>query len=96
MLILALPVAPFYQTPFEFTGTIHSLTFDVSGEVIEDSEAEMKRILRTPITQSSENQLGLIWISTLFRFAQLIPSFIPFRSVTETNFEWLSPRKNYL
>jgi len=39
------PVAPFYQTPFEFTGTIHSLTFDVSGEVIEDSEAEMKRIL---------------------------------------------------
>jgi arylsulfatase len=39
------PVAPFYTTPFEFTGTIHSVTFDVSGEVIEDREAEMKRIL---------------------------------------------------
>jgi arylsulfatase A-like enzyme len=39
------PVAPFYETPFEFTGTIHSVTFDVSGDVIEDSEAEMRRIL---------------------------------------------------
>ena len=39
------PVAPFYKTPFEFTGTIHSVTFDVSGDVIEDSEAEMRRIL---------------------------------------------------
>jgi arylsulfatase A-like enzyme len=39
------PVAPFYETPFEFTGTIHSVTFDVSGEVIEDKEAEMRRIL---------------------------------------------------
>ena len=28
------PVAPFYKTPFEFTGTIHSVTFDVSGDVI--------------------------------------------------------------
>jgi arylsulfatase len=39
------PVAPYYETPFEFTGTIHSVTFDVSGDVIEDSEAEMRRIL---------------------------------------------------
>jgi arylsulfatase len=39
------PVAPFYETPFEFTGTIHSVTFDVSGEIIEDSEAEMRRIM---------------------------------------------------
>ena len=39
------PVAPFYKTPFEFTGTIHSVTFNVSGDVIEDSEAEMRRIL---------------------------------------------------
>jgi arylsulfatase len=39
------PVAPFYETPFEFTGTLHSVTFDVSGDVIEDSEAEMRRIL---------------------------------------------------
>ena len=39
------PVAPFYETPFEFTGTVHSVTFDVSGDVIADSEAEMRRIL---------------------------------------------------
>jgi len=39
------PVAPFYETPFEFTGTIHSVTFDVSGDVIGDSEAEMRVIM---------------------------------------------------
>jgi hypothetical protein len=39
------PVAPFYQAPFEFTGTVHSVTFDLSGEVIEDSEAEMRMIM---------------------------------------------------
>jgi arylsulfatase A-like enzyme len=39
------PVAPFYETPLEFTGTIHSVRFDVSGEVIQDSEAEMRRTL---------------------------------------------------
>ena len=39
------PVAPFYETPFEFTGTLHSVTFDVSGEVIKDDEAEMRMIL---------------------------------------------------
>ncbi|MEJ2735217.1 MAG: arylsulfatase [Anaerolineae bacterium] len=39
------PVAPFYDTPFEFTGTIHSVTFDLSGDVIQDEEAEMRRIL---------------------------------------------------
>ena len=39
------PVAPFYETPFEFTGTIRSVTFDVSGDHIEDSEAELRRIL---------------------------------------------------
>jgi len=39
------PAAPFYKTPFEFTGTIHSVTFDVSGDVIKDDEAEMRRIL---------------------------------------------------
>jgi arylsulfatase len=39
------PVAPFYQTPFEFTGTIRSVTFDVSGDVIKDTEAEMRMIL---------------------------------------------------
>ncbi|MEJ2600137.1 MAG: hypothetical protein P8Z00_17520, partial [Anaerolineales bacterium] len=39
------PVAPFYKTPFEFTGTVISVTFDVSGELIRDSEAEMRQIL---------------------------------------------------
>jgi arylsulfatase len=39
------PVAPFYQTPFEFTGTIHSVTFDLSGDVIKDEEAEMRMIM---------------------------------------------------
>ena len=39
------PVAPFYEPPFEFTGTIHSVTFDVSGDVIEDEEAAMRMIM---------------------------------------------------
>jgi arylsulfatase len=38
-------VAPFYDSPFEFTGTIRSVVFDVSGDVIQDDEAEMRRIL---------------------------------------------------
>ena len=39
------PVAPFYETPFEFTGTIESVTFDVSGDVIKDDDAEMRQIM---------------------------------------------------
>ena len=39
------PVAPFYETPFEFTGRIFSVTFDISGEVIKDDEAEMRVIM---------------------------------------------------
>lgn len=39
------PVASFYESPFEFTGTIHSVTFDLSGDVIKDEEAEMRRIM---------------------------------------------------
>jgi arylsulfatase A-like enzyme len=39
------PVAPFYTSPFEFTGTVISVTFDISGELIRDSEAEMRQIL---------------------------------------------------
>ena len=38
-------VAPYYDTPFEFSGTIYSVTFDVSGEVIEDDQAEWRRLL---------------------------------------------------
>ena len=39
------PVGPFYDSPFEFTGTINSVTIDVSGEVIQDKEADFKRLL---------------------------------------------------
>ena len=39
------PAAPFYQSPFEFPGKIHSVTFDLSGDVITDDEAEMRRIM---------------------------------------------------
>jgi hypothetical protein len=31
-----------YHTPFRFTGTIHKVTFDVSGELIKDEEAEVR------------------------------------------------------
>ncbi len=39
------PAAPFYKSPFEFPGKIHSVTFDLSGDVISDDEAEMRRIM---------------------------------------------------
>ncbi len=39
------PVGSYYEAPFEFTGTLHSVTFDVSGDVIEDSEAEIRMIM---------------------------------------------------
>jgi arylsulfatase len=34
-----------YAPPFAFTGTIHSVTIDVSGELIEDDEATMRRLM---------------------------------------------------
>jgi arylsulfatase A-like enzyme len=36
------PVAPDYSSPFRFTGTLHSVTVDVSGDLIHDSESEMR------------------------------------------------------
>jgi arylsulfatase len=39
------PAAPLYKSPFEFSGTIHSVTVDVSGDVIKDDEADFKRLL---------------------------------------------------
>jgi arylsulfatase len=36
------PVTPEYSSPFRFTGTLHSVTVDVSGELIEDSESNMR------------------------------------------------------
>ena len=34
-----------YQGPFPFTGTLHSVTLDVSGDLIEDDEATMRAIM---------------------------------------------------
>jgi arylsulfatase len=34
-----------YQGPFPFTGTLHSVTIDVSGDLIEDDEATMRAIM---------------------------------------------------
>ena len=39
------PVTPEYKTPFAYTGTIHSVTVDASGELIKDAEAEVRMIL---------------------------------------------------
>ena len=36
------PVTPEYTSPFRFTGTIHKVTVDVSGELIVDQEAELR------------------------------------------------------
>jgi arylsulfatase len=36
------PVTPDYPSPFKFTGTIHKVTVDVSGELIDDPEAELR------------------------------------------------------
>jgi hypothetical protein len=35
------PAAEGYEPPFEFTGTIHQVTFDLSGELIADDEAQI-------------------------------------------------------
>jgi arylsulfatase len=39
------PVSPDYEPPFTFTGTLHKVTVDVSGELIRDTEAEMRAIM---------------------------------------------------
>ena len=31
-----------YDGPFTFTGTLHNVTLDVSGELIPDTEAELR------------------------------------------------------
>ena len=36
------PVTPDYEGPFTFTGTLHSVTLDVSGDLITDPEAELR------------------------------------------------------
>ena len=36
------PVTPDYPSPFRFTGTLHSVTVDVSGELVTDTESEVR------------------------------------------------------
>jgi arylsulfatase A-like enzyme len=36
------PVTPDYEGPFTFTGTLHTVTLDVSGDLISDPEAELR------------------------------------------------------
>ena len=36
------PVSDDYPSPFRFTGTLHTVTVDVSGELIDDAEAELR------------------------------------------------------
>ncbi|TLS46489.1 arylsulfatase [Streptomyces montanus] len=35
-------VTPEYESPFRFTGTVHTVTIDLSGELITDAESEMR------------------------------------------------------
>ncbi len=39
------PVTPDYEPPFEFTGKIYSVNVDVSGNLIEDKEAETRMVM---------------------------------------------------
>jgi hypothetical protein len=36
------PVTPDYASPFRFTGTLHQVVVDVSGELITDTDSEMR------------------------------------------------------
>ena len=49
----ALPITPEYASPFKFTGKVYGGTVDVSGDLIEDSEAELRLVM--------DRQLGNRW-----------------------------------
>jgi arylsulfatase len=38
------PISSRFKNPFEFTGTIHKVVVDVSGDLIEDKESEMRAV----------------------------------------------------
>jgi arylsulfatase A-like enzyme len=38
-------VTPDYKPPFKFTGTLYGVTVDVSGDLIKDEEAELRKIM---------------------------------------------------
>jgi hypothetical protein len=40
------PVSHLYGPPFEFKGTIHQVTVDVSGKLIEDSEEQKHAVAK--------------------------------------------------
>lgn len=40
-----LAVDPEYQSPFRFTGTLHRVTLDLSGDLIVDSESQMRMVM---------------------------------------------------
>jgi hypothetical protein len=42
---LGAPVTPKFKPPFAFTGTIHAVSVDVSGDLVRDREAEMRMAL---------------------------------------------------
>jgi arylsulfatase len=39
------PVTDRYVAPFDFTGTIYKVTIDVCGDLIRDTEAEMRAVM---------------------------------------------------
>ena len=40
------PVCPdIDQSPFAFTGVLHSVTYDVTGDLIEDDELTVRRLM---------------------------------------------------
>jgi arylsulfatase A-like enzyme len=39
------PITSRFRGPFEFTGTIHSVTVDVTGDLIADKEAQMRAVM---------------------------------------------------
>lgn len=42
---LGSPVTPDYKSPFTFTGIIHSVTVDVTGDILTDHEAEHRAMM---------------------------------------------------
>ena len=39
------PITSRFENPFEFTGTIHDVVIDVSGDLIVDKESEMRAVM---------------------------------------------------
>jgi len=39
------PVSPDYKAPYRFAGKLHSVTVDIGGELITDTESEMRAVM---------------------------------------------------